>query len=126
MYPTKTIMTHESGSIFDTSGWVRTDSTVAFPPKNSDFRERTVHGCSTRGSSILDVYSCLQRAVERLRRDGKGHRISGDMAGAWFQDGDFVKRKVGRSAVARLWGIELLGRDASEKGGTIRGTLLRL
>ena len=39
--------------------------------------------------------SRLRRSVERSRRGGKGHRVSGDTAESWFQNRRFRSRKVG-------------------------------
>ena len=85
-----------------------TDSTTTIaPPKKTQLLS------STNVSWLLDmrkdamkknhhIFSCLQRTIEQRRRDGKGHRMSGDKAGSWFQNRRFRQRNFWGSTAERL------------------------
>ena len=45
---------------------------------------------------------CKGLSSDGVGRGGKGHRISGNTAGAGFKTGDFVEEKLGGATVERL------------------------
>ena len=72
--------------------YVQTASKIALPKPAILFNERFMAGrheekCCEKNHPL--TISCLQRSIERLCRDSKGHRISGDTAESWFPNRRF-------------------------------------
>ena len=79
-----------------------TDSTIAPPPKTSDYIERTFHGCSTRGRMLYRRKKALIYFLfamdYRTMRSGwqRGSVFQEIRPGAGFiKTGDFVGQKLG-------------------------------